>query len=343
MKRINLKELANLLNLSTSSVSKALRDSHEISEETKKKVREFAVKHNYSPNPYATSLRKKKSKTIAVILPEVADNYFSLAINGIQKVAEARGYHLLIYLSHEKYSIEKAVLEECSNGRVDGVLISISSETTDHSHLQKLVNENIPLVFFDRAPEDFNASKVITNDYDCGYFTALHLIEDGCTNPVFLSMSSALPICHRRAEGFKAAVLATGIASDPNKLVHYCDGTEEESMKKIQELFESKNRPDGVVASVERLAIQTYMVAQESEINIPKEVKVIAFSTLETAPILNPPLSTITQPAYDTGTKAAELLFQRIEKPLQYTQPECVVLPSIFMERKSCIPKSHFS
>src|SRR4249919_1430906 len=129
MGHINIQVLADTLKISKSTVSKALRDSHELSKETKKKILELATKLNYSPNPYASSLRKKKSKTIAVILPEVADNFFSLAINGIQSIAEAKGYHLLIYLSHEKFPNEKAIVDECSSGRVDGVLISISGET----------------------------------------------------------------------------------------------------------------------------------------------------------------------------------------------------------------------
>src|SRR5215467_8297266 len=129
MSSINIQLLADTLKISKSTVSKALRDSHEISDETKKKVLELAAKLNYTPNPYASSLRKKKSKTIAVVMPEIADSFFALAINGIQSVAEKKGYHVLIYLSHENYSIEKNILNEITNGRVDGLLISVTRET----------------------------------------------------------------------------------------------------------------------------------------------------------------------------------------------------------------------
>ena len=172
-----MRELAKVLKLSVATVSKALSDSHEISDQTKKKVLEAASRLNYTINPYASSLRNKKSKTIAVILPEVADNFFSLAINGIQSVAEKNGYHVLIYLSHEKFKNEISIIEQCKSGRVDGVLISVSSETSNADHLLKLQQENIPIVFFDREFEGFPISKVITNDFESGNLAASHLLE----------------------------------------------------------------------------------------------------------------------------------------------------------------------
>src|SRR5689334_12850451 len=150
MSKVNIKVLAEELQLSVSTISKALRDSYEISDETKKKVMELATRLNYIPNPYASSLRRKKSKTIAVVLPEVTDNFFSLTINGIQSIAETKKYHVLIYLSHEKYANEKTILNDCASDRVDKMLISISSETNSGDHIHKLQANNIPVVFFDR-------------------------------------------------------------------------------------------------------------------------------------------------------------------------------------------------
>jgi len=210
MSRVNIKVLADQLQLSVSTISKALRDSYEISDETKKKVLELATRLNYVPNPYASSLRRKKSKTIAVVLPEVADNFFSLAINGIQSVAETKGYHVLIYLSHEKYANEKTILEDCASGRVDGVLISISSETNSADHINKLQANNIPVVFFDREQEGIETARVTTNDFDCGFLAAKHLLQKGCRKPAFFSISQSLPICLNREHGFKAALTAAG-------------------------------------------------------------------------------------------------------------------------------------
>ena len=143
--------LANELHLSIATISKALRDSYEISIETKQRVFELAAKLNYIPNPHASSLRQRKSKTIAVVLPEVADSFFSLAINGIETIAQEKGYHVLIYLTHEKFSRESYILKDFQSGRVDGILMSVASETNESLHIKELYSRNIPIVFFDRV------------------------------------------------------------------------------------------------------------------------------------------------------------------------------------------------
>lgn len=335
-KKINIKTLAAELNLSIATVSKALKDSHEISRETKRKVVSMAQKLNYTPNPYASSLRKKRSNTIAVVVPEVADNFFSLAINGIQSVAEKKGYHVLIYLSHENFDTEKIIIDDCSSGRVDGVLISITRETTSSDHIRKIHGDNIPVVFFDRELENIKAAKVVTNDYESGYLAAKKLIENGCKRPVFLSISSTLPMSVKRAEGFKAALKEAGIyPHKENPVVTISEISIDKIFDQVKKLLTGKNSPDGIIASVERLAVVIYLICQERDIQIPDELKVIAFSTVETAPVFNPPLSTITQSAFETGKTAAEILFKGIEKKNYDIGDEYIVIPSEFIERKS--------
>jgi LacI family transcriptional regulator len=333
MNKINIKELAQQLQLSVSTVSKALRDSHEISEETKKKVLEMATLLNYVPNPYASSLRRKKSKTIAVVLPEVADNFFSLAINGIQSVAETKGYHVLIYLSHEKFAYEKTILQDCQSGRGDGVLISISSETNTADHIQSLQTQNIPVVFFDREHETINTARVTTNDLECGYNAAMHLLERGCRQPAFISISKSLPICRNRLEGFKNALLKEGVPEKDIRIIYCNDHTD--IYKQIKQLLKDKDRPDGIIASVEKIVTPVYLACHELHINIPKDIKVIAFATLDTAPILDPALTTITQPAFEIGKAAATILFKGIEKNNFDLKSERVVIPSVMIERES--------
>jgi len=335
MSKVNIKVLAEELQLSVSTISKALRDSYEISDETKKKVMELATRLNYIPNPYASSLRKKKSKTIAVVLPEVADNFFSLAINGIQSIAESKGYHVLIYLSHEKYANERTILDDCASGRVDGVLISISSETNSGDHIHKLQANNIPVVFFDREQEAIETARVTTNDFDCGLMAANHLLSRGCRRPAFLSISESLPICLNRMEGFRAALTEAGIPEADRKII-YC--TDNDSMyKQIKTILQSDDRPDGLIASVEKIVTPVYLACHELNINIPKDVKVIAFATLDTAPILDPPLTTITQPAFEIGKAAATLLFKGIEKTTFDLRKEHTIIPSVLIERESTL------
>jgi LacI family transcriptional regulator len=333
---VNMKILAEKLNLSKATVSKALQDSYEISAQTKKRVLELAAQLNYTPNPYASSLRRKKSKTIAVVLPEVADNFFSLAINGIQSVAEKKGYHVLICLSHEKYRYEKQIIDQFLNGRVDGVLISISAETNTIEHIARLQSGNIPVVFFDREFEQANMASVTTNDQECGRLATRHMLDKGCRNLAFLSVSKSLPMCKNRLEGFVTAMKDAGIPKKETRIV-YCSGHEKDDLAIVKQLLKEKNRPDGIVASTEKTAILVYLACHELGVRIPQDCRVIAFSTLETAPILNPALTTITQPAFEIGKAAASLLFNGIEKRHFDLSREHVIIPSMLIERTSTL------
>lgn len=204
---MNLKELAKELNLSISAVSKALRDSHEISIATKMAVLAKAKELNYQVNPFASSLRKQKSKTIAVVLPEIDNLFFALAINGIESIAQEKGYHVLIYLTHEDSQKEISITQLLQNGRVDGIMMSLSSQTYDLKHLQELKDKEIPLVFFDRVADKIDAPKVTTDDYQSGIKATEHLIGKGCDKIAFLSISNNLSISNKRKNGYIDSLL----------------------------------------------------------------------------------------------------------------------------------------
>src|SRR4051812_11224113 len=206
MKNINIRELASELKLSVSTISKALSDSHEISEETKQRVMETAARLNYIPNPYASSLRGRKSRNIGVVIPEVADSFFSLALNGIESVAMEKGYHVLICLTHESFENEKNILKEFQGRRVDGVLISVSRETAQTDHIRDLISNGIPLVFFDRDCDEVETASITTDDLESSYRATKHLIEKGCERIAFLSISPTLSISKKRVEGYWQAM-----------------------------------------------------------------------------------------------------------------------------------------
>lgn len=334
MEPVNLKRLAKELNLSVSTVSRALQDSYEISEATKKKVFALAKKLNYQPNPYASSLRKQKSKTIAVVIPEVANNFFSLAINGIEAIAQEKGYHVLIYLTHESYQRELSIAKHLQSGRVDGILMSLASETSDTTHIKDLYGKGVPFVFFDRVCDSIETPRITTDDYESGYNATQHLIDNGARRIAYLSLSKNLSISNRRMEGYMDALKKSGIQAD-DKLVVPCGNDSELNYNLIRDILTLDNRPDGVFAAVEKLAITTYHVCEELNIKIPGDVKVISFSNLETASLLSPSLTTITQPAYDIGNKAAEVLFKILEKKRVNVQNERIVLKSSLIKRKS--------
>ena len=334
MSSTNLKRLAEELGLSISSVSKALRDSYEISAETKRRVREMAEKMNYQPNPFASSLRRKKSITIAVVIPEIANNFFALAIDGIQMVAQQKGYHVLTYLTHEDYKNEESTIRHLQGGRVDGVLISLCRDTADVSHLASLHETGIPLVFFDRVPETMECPTVTTDDYESGFKATEHLIQAGCKRIACLSLSNYLSITHKRMNGYEDALKKHNIKADP-KLVVQCTNDNTANLDMIKKLLKSKDRPDGIFATVEKLAISTYYVCNEIGVKMPQQLKVISFSNLRTASLLNPSLSTITQPAFEIGKESASLLFRMIEKKTFGNRIDKIVLKSSLIERDS--------
>lgn len=331
---MNLKQLAKELNISISTVSKALRDSHEISAATKNLVLAKAKEFNYQVNPFASSLRKQKSKTIAVVIPEIANNFFALAINGIESIAQEKGYHVLIYLTHEDKEKEIAITKHLQNGRVDGIMMSLSSQTAELTHLEELKEKEIPLVFFDRVADQIDAPKITTDDYYSGVKGTEHLIENGCKRIAFLSISQNLSISNKRMNGYSDALKKSGLKAD-NSLIVSCNGDEKKNKDIIRKLLSRKNRPDGIFASVEKLAITTYEICEALNLNIPNDVKVISFSNLQTAALLNPSLTTITQPAFEIGREAASILFKLVEKRGFNFLLEKTELKSILVERNS--------
>lgn len=331
---MKIKDLAKELHLSKATISKALKDSHEISAETKQRVLELARKMNYTPNPYASSLRKKTSKTIAVVLPEVADSFFSQAINGIDSIAQQKGYHVLIYLTHENFLREEAILKEFANGRVDGILISVSGETSQSDHIRSVVAAGIPVLFFDRICEDVETTRVITDDFESGYKAALHLIEQGCKRIAYLSMSASLSISNSRMKGYLQALSDHKIEVKPDNIVT-CSNNIDDNLRVIKKVLKRKARPDGIIACVEKLTTSVYLACKELDLKIPNDIKVISFTNLQTALILDPPLTTITQPAFEMGTTAATVLFKVLQKGNLRLKEETIVVPSTLNIRGS--------
>jgi LacI family transcriptional regulator len=334
MGNTTIKILAKELNLSVATVSKALRDSHEISNQTKQKVLALAARLKYIPNPYASSLRKGGSKTIAVVLPEVADSFFSLAINGIESVAQEKGYHVLIYLTHESFVREKTILDEFKSGRVDGILISVSGETAESNHIKEVAAEGIPVVFFDRICEDVETARIVTDDFESGYNAATHLVKRRCKRIAFLSISATLSISNNRMQGYKQALSDHKIETSAADIV-LCSNDTDENYHTIKKLLKKKNRPDGMIASVEKLTASVYRACKDLKLNIPRDIKLISFTNLATALILDPPLTTITQPAFEMGKMAATVLFKALGKNNNDLKEETFVIPSTLTIRSS--------
>lgn len=334
MNKLSMKALAKELGLSISTVSKAMKDSHEISTATKQRVFEMAKKLNYKPNPYAGSLKRGKSKTIGVVIPDVNNSYFSQAINGIESITRDKGYHMLIYLSHDNLTYEQSMLKDFQSGRVDGVLMSVASETNDSKHIFELQETGVPVVFFDRVCEDVATAKITTDDFESCYKATQHLIDNGCQRIIVLSISKHLSISNERVEGYKKALLDNGIAFNESNIV-LCGTQFEHNQQIIKSIMQQENKPDGVIATVEELIPNIYSTCSELNLNIPNDVKVLSFTNLQSVNIFNPSLTTITQPAFEMGRYAASVLF----KALTFTDinmiDESIVLPSELIKRQS--------
>ena len=333
MDSVNIKKLAKALNLSTSTVSRAFRDNNDISKDTKERILEMAKQLNYQPNHYASNLREQKSKTIAVIVPELGNNYFSLAIKGIETVASAKGYHILVYATNDQFEKEVSFIKHLHNGRADGIIMSVTGEANDHTYLNDLFKKRLPLVFFDRVYEDIITPRVITNDYESSFAATKHLILQGCKNIAYLAVNKTLSIGKTRMQGYIDALDKFKIPFN-EELIIDCTNNYKENIELLKESFQQL-KPDGVFTSVERLAFATYYACYDLNLSIPNDLKVIGFSSLEIAPLLNPALSTITQPAFDLGKTAAELLFKMLENPTNVDQQTEIILNSKLIHRKS--------
>lgn len=330
MEKVNIKRLADELNLSIATVSRALRDSYQIRPETRQKVWDLARKLNYQPNPFASGLRAQKSKNIAVIFPELANNFFSLAINGIEEVARQKGYQVLIYLTHESAASEIGFVNSLGSGRVDGLLLSLSSETAAYDHIFSL-NEKLPVILFDRIFESGNMLHVATDDYDSSYNGTMHLIEKGCRHILYLQALKNIMAGKMRLKGYIDALKNAGLPADEN-LVIDCDKDDKENYALIKEAI-SQQKPDGILSSIEKLGTASYYAINELQLSIPGQIKVVSFSNMETAPLLNPSLTTITQPAFEIGKEAARILFLLLDK--KKITAESKVIKSVLIERES--------
>ena len=334
METVTIKDIAKALNLSTSTVSRALRGSYEINAETKRIVIEYAEKVSYSPNPIALSLKESKSKAIGVIVPEIANHFFSQAINGIEDIANKRGYHVVIFQSHESYEREVVNIQHIIARKVDGLLISLSGQTTNLSHLQEIKRKGLPFVLFDRVSDEIDCNKVVADNFEGAFKATEHLILSGRKRIAHITSPSLLSITKERLAGYKAALQKYNIIYDET-LVKYCGFGAEEAKELVFEMLEN-SKPDAIFTASDRLALDCFSAVKEKNWAMPDDVSFIGFTNLKVAHLLDPPLSTVVQPAFEIGQTAAELLLDSIErKPQMMEQFRTIKIPTELVIKKS--------
>jgi LacI family transcriptional regulator len=327
---VTIKDIAKALGISTSTVSRALRDSYEISQETKKLVLECAEKLNYHPNPIALSLKERRSRSIVVVVCEIANAFFSQIINGIESIAYDRGYNVIISQSLESYEREVIDLQYLASRSVDGILMSLSTETTDLKHITSLQQRGMPIVLFDRINNDLDTHMVTVDNYKGSYEATEHLVKNGFKKIAALAGSEFLSITHDRLAGYRDALEANKIPL-PKEYVQHCyygGMVFQEVEDAVNKLFTLKNKPDAIFTTSDKLTMGCVKTLKRRGIKIPNEMAVVGFSNSEIAELVDPPLTIIRQPAEEMGKAATELLIQMIESKR----------PIKDFERRSLIP-----
>jgi DNA-binding LacI/PurR family transcriptional regulator len=310
-----IKDIANALGLSTSTVSRALRDSHEISIATKQLVLEYATRINYHPNPIALSLKEKRSRSIAVIVAEIANSFFSQAINGIESVAMDKGYNVIISQTHESFEKEVMALQYLASRSIDGLLISVSSGTQNQEHLKALHERGFPIVFFDRIIEDIQTHKVMADNFRGAYDATLHLVNKGYKQIAVIAGPENLSISRERVAGYMEAMAQSRRKPGKGliKYTQYAGLDQQEVELAVTQLLKLRPRPDAIFTASDKLTTSCLRVLKNKGIKIPQDIALAGFSNSDLTELLNPALTVVRQPAFEMGQLATGMLLQLIE------------------------------
>ncbi|WP_445456779.1 LacI family DNA-binding transcriptional regulator [Flavobacterium sp. HNIBRBA15423] len=312
-RKVTLKQIAKELDVSISTVSKSLKNSSEISEDTRLKVQAFAKLYNYKPNNIALSLKNKKTKTIGIIIPEIVHHFFATVISGIEQVANEQGYNVIVCLSDESFDKEVINLEMLANGSTDGFIMSLSKETQqkkDFHHLQEVINQGMPIVMFDRVANEILADKVIIDDLLAAYQAVNYLIEEGRKKIALITTVDYVSVGKLRTEGYIKALTDHNIIID-EKIVLKIEDIDNCS-DVIQKLI-IENEIDAVFAVNELFAVVAIKEALKKGVKIPEEMSIIAFTDGIISKFSTPTITTVSQNGVKMGRKAAEMLIERLE------------------------------
>lgn len=312
-KKVTLKQIAKELDVSISTVSKSLRDSNEIGEDTRLKVQAFAKLYNYKPNNIALSLKNRKSKTICIIIPEIIHHFFATVISGVEHVANENGYNVIVCLSDESFDKEVINMETLANGSIDGFIMSLSKETQqkrDFHHITEVINQGMPVVMFDRVTNDILCDKVIIDDSQAAYNATQYLINNGFKNIAILSTVDYVSVGKLRTEGYIKALKNNDLKIDESLVLKIEDTDNFEHH--IKNLLENKSI-DAIFAVNEIFAVTAIKLATKMGKKIPEDLSIIGFTDGIISKYSSPSITTISQNGVKMGEKAAKMLIERLE------------------------------
>jgi LacI family transcriptional regulator len=339
MKPVTLKDIAEQLNISVTTVSKALKDYPDVNKTTRALVRELAKTLNYKPNAFAVNLRKKESKTIGVIIPAIVHHFFSNVIKGIVSQAEKKGYLVIILQSDESYELEKKQVDLLLSHKVDGILISLANETTNFNHLNEIISQDKPLVMFDKIAKVVNCSKIIIDDIKAAYIATKHLIDIGCKRIAHFRGALLPQNSIDRFLGYKKALLDHNLPYEPS-LVYICecgDNSFEEGKINAQKLLKDHDNVDGIFINTDLVAIGALTEFTKLGVKIPDDISIVGFSNWFMSSVISPSLTTIDQPGFKMGKTAFKQLYKEIKtiKKKKPIIPKVITLETALVNRAS--------
>lgn len=309
-----IKDIAKELGISVATVSRALRDAYDVSAETRNLVMETAKKLNYKPNFNATGLVKSSTHKLGVVIPAITNYYFSTVITGIQETAQANGYNIILFITNDSHDLEQKIVKDLSLSSLDGLLACISSASDSCMHFQEVIDEGMPVVFFDRVPADIKGSKVMQDDYNGAYQAVTHLIEMGYKDIAHITGPKDIFFTENRLHGYKDALEHHHLPFHPERIV-YSGFSQKAGEADVETLFGENNfRPDAIFAVNDRKAIGAIVALKRKNIRVGADVGVIGFTDDPICQIISPTLSTVAEPAYEVGKKSCELLLKHINK-----------------------------
>ncbi|MDQ2178135.1 LacI family DNA-binding transcriptional regulator [Marinifilum sp. D714] len=334
-KPVTIKDIAEKLNISVSTVSRALKNNPEISLQTREAVQKLAKELKYQPNPLAVALKTQKSNTIGVVVPQIVSSFYASVVKGIEQVADEFGYQVFVSSSNEKMEKEEKNVNGFLNMRMDGIILSLSRATNTYDHIHKIQDMGVPMVLFDRTSKELEVSKVVADDAAAAHSAVTHLIEGGAKRIAFLTGPEYMLFGRNRMRGYKKALEDKDMAIDET-LISRCDFTVEDAKNASLELLKRSNRPDAFFAINDELAIGAMTAAKELGLKIPEEVAVVGFSNSRRSRYMEPSMSTMDQNPKQVGREAAKLLFDQMEdKPGAKDVKEVVVHADLLVRTSS--------
>ncbi|GCC50065.1 LacI family transcriptional regulator [Chryseotalea sanaruensis] len=329
-------DIARKLNITASTVSRALNDNPRISEATKKAVQQAARKLNYQPNHIAAALRNGRSNILGIIVPTIDRGFFSSVVRGIEEIANNSRYNVMICQSNDNYEKEVATVEALLSARVDGIIASYAKETTDFTHFLKAKEKGIPVILFDRSNSALEVSHVLIDDYLGAYKATEHLINQGCKHIAHFTNTRKISIYKERLRGYKEALQANGMVFDESMVVEsnlqLADG--KTSMEK---LFKAKKKPDAIFSASDYSAMGALQYLKEKGIDVPNEIKIVGFSNEAFTHLTEPTLSTVEQHSLRIGNAAAEIFLEEVKSGDKKFIPQTVVLKPELIVRESSV------